>query len=237
MAITKQAVDYQVDGETFDGVLVRDTARTAPTILVFHDWSGRSEGQEEFCARLAAAGYQAFAVDLYGKGKRGTTTEECQALMNPLVSDRAALRKRLLAHVEAVGAMAEVDASRMAAIGFCFGGLCNLDLARAGAPLKAVASFHGLFGAPGLSSVTPIGPKVIAFHGWDDPMVPPDDVVALGKELTEAGADWQIHAHGGAMHAFMNEGADMPAMGIKYNAVTAGRAWAALLNYLQEAFA
>lgn len=238
MAITQRAVDYQIDGQTHDGLLVRDDAKSgAPTVLVFHDWSGRSESQDGFCRRLAEAGYQAFAVDLYGKGKRGETTEECQALMTPFVSDRAMLRAKLLAYVEVIGAMPEVDAGAMASIGFCFGGLCNLDLARAGAPLKGVASFHGLFGAPGLPTASPIKPKVVAFHGWDDPMVPPEDVVALGKELTEAKADWQIHAHGGAVHAFMVEGANMPEMGIKYDARTAARAWTGLLNFLGEVFA
>jgi dienelactone hydrolase len=236
MAITRRAADYQVDGQVHDGLLVSAGAG-APTILVFHGWEGRSEGQDEFCERLAAAGYSAFAVDLYGKGKRGTTTEECQALMTPFVADRAMLRGKLLAHVKAIGELDGVNAQALGAIGFCFGGLCNLDLARAGAPIKGVASFHGLFGAPDLPTAAPIAAKVIAFHGWDDPMVPPADVVALGQELTAAGADWQIHAHGGAMHAFMNVGADMPEMGILYNARTAGRAWTALLNFLGEVFA
>lgn len=237
MAITQRAVDYELDGQVFDGLLVRDDARAAPTILVFHGWEGRSEGQDAFCERLAAAGYAAFAVDLYGKGKRGNTTEECQALMSPFVADRAMLRARLLGQVKTIGALPDIDAGKLGAIGFCFGGLCMLDLARAGAPLKGVASFHGLFTPPGLPTVAPIGPKVIAFHGWDDPMVPPADVVALGQELTAAKADWQIHAHGGAMHAFMNEGANMPEMGILYNERTAGRAWTGLLNFLGEVFA
>ncbi|HEY2048362.1 MAG TPA: dienelactone hydrolase family protein [Caulobacteraceae bacterium] len=233
----QRTVDYSLAGKTCQGLLVSHDAGPRPTVLVFHAWEGRTEAMGQFAERIASLGYNAFAGDIYGKGVIGSTTEECQALMNPLVGDRAKLREMLLGVVTAAVAQPEVDAGRVAAIGFCFGGLCVLDLARAGAPLRSVASFHGLFTPPGLPTVTPVKPKIIAYHGWDDPMVPPDAVVGFGKEFTEAGADWQLHAFGGAMHAFMAEGANMPEMGIQYNAVAAGRGWRALELFLAETLA
>jgi dienelactone hydrolase len=232
-----RTVDYALDGKAHEGLLVFDEAQPGPrpTVLLFHAWDGRTPPMDAFAHRVAALGWNAYSADLYGKGVTGETPEQCQALMNPLVGDRARLRRMLLDVVAAAASLPEVDSAKVAAIGFCFGGLCVLDLARAGAPLKGVASFHGLFTPPDLSSVTPIGPKVIAFHGWDDPMVPPDAVVGFGKEFTEAGADWSLHAFGGAMHAFMNEGANMPEMGIKYDAVVAARAWAGMTAFLAEA--
>ena len=225
---------HTLEGAEHDGLLVHDPARSAaPTVLVFHDWSGRSDSQESFAHRLTDLGYNAFAVDLYA-GKRGSTPEENNALMGPLVSDRALLRRKLVGVVAAVGALPEVDAGKMAAIGFCFGGLCVLDLARAGGGVRGVASFHGLLTPPGLPTVTPIEPKIVVYHGWDDPMAKPETVVTLGQELTEAGADWRIDAFGGAMHAFMIEGANMPAMGIQYNAEVARRAWSGLEAFLNE---
>lgn len=233
----ERPVDYALAGKACQGLLVTHEAGPRPTVLVFHAWDGRTGAMDEFARRVAALGYNAFAADLYGKGVTGSTTEECQALMNPLAGDRAKLREMLLGVVQAAAGQAEVDSSRVAAIGFCFGGLCVLDLARAGAPLRSVASFHGLFTPPGLPTVTPVKPKVIAYHGWDDPMAPPEAVVGFGKEFTEAGADWQLHAFGGAMHAFMAEGANMPEMGIQYNAIVAGRAWRALELFLAETLA
>ena len=136
-------------------------------------------------------------------------TGDNSGLLAPFLQDRAMLRTRLVDTVRVVQTLPEVDPKRVAAIGFCFGGLCVLDLARSGLEIRAVASFHGLFGkADGL-------PRVIAFHGWDDPMVPPSDVVALSTELTEAGADWQIHVYGHTMHGFMAEGVNRPEAGIQ----------------------
>ena len=234
--ITAEPIDYALEGKPHQGLLVYDDARpeAGPTVLVFHAWDGRTEAHDEFAYRLAELGWTAFAVDLYGKGLVGTTTEENQALMNPLIGDRGRLRSLLLAAVDAVSALPRVDPARMAAIGFCFGGLCVLDLARAGAPLKGVASFHGLFIPPGLPSVTPIGPKVVAYHGWADPMAKPDSVVAFGEEFTAAGADWQLHGFGGAMHGFMNEGANAREMGILYDARVAKRAWDGMAGFLVE---
>jgi len=238
MPIITRAVEHALDGQTFDSLLVFDDSHKGarPTVLVFHDWAGRSEDQESFAKRLTHWGYAALAVDLYGKGKRGKTTEECQALMGPLAQDRALLRKRLLHVVQTAQSLSEIDTEKLAAIGFCFGGLCALDAARAGAKLKGVASFHGLLIPSGLDTVTPLAPKTIVFHGWDDPFCPPDQVLAFTKEMSEAGADWQLHAYGSTKHAFMNQGANNPQMGLMYNATSAGRAWKELQLFLTEVF-
>ena len=238
MSITSRAVKHTLDGETFSNLLVFDDTKQGrrPCVLVFHAWEGRSADQEKFAHKLTEWGYAALAVDLYGEGKRGGTPEECNALMTPLLQDRALVRKRLLKVMEVVQGLLEVDAANIGAIGFCFGGLCALDLARAGAAVKGVASFHGNLSASGLPTITPITAKVIAFHGWDDPFGPPDHVVALGQEFSAAGADWQLHVYGATMHAFMNENANMPKMGLLYNARSAGRAWNELQLFLKDAF-
>lgn len=238
MSINTRAVEHTLDGETFESLLVFDDAKQGkhPTVLVFHAWEGRSAEQEKFAKRLTEWGYAALAVDLYGKGKHGKTTEECQALMTPLAQNRALLRKRLLSVLAVAQGLAEVDNANIAAIGFCFGGLCALDLARAGGKINGVASFHGILAAPGLPVANPVQAKVIALHGWDDPFAPPDQVLAFTKEMTEAGVEWQLHAYGGTKHAFMNEGANNPQMGLIYSAKTAGRAWKSLQFFLAEIF-
>jgi dienelactone hydrolase len=220
----------------FDGAIVSPDQRPRPAVLVIHGWEGRSAAQDRVALRLAARGYSAFCVDLYGNGRRGSTPDECNALMTPLLSDRSLLRQRLAHVVSSAATLPEVEASRMAAIGFCFGGLCALDLARINAPLRAVASFHGMLTAPVSASQATIGTKVIVFHGWDDPMAPPHDVLTLATELTAARADWQLHAYGGTMHAFMAEGLDAPEQGLQYHARSARRAWSALEAHLEEAF-
>lgn len=238
MSIITRTVEHTLDGETFENLFVFDEAKQGkrPTVLVFHAWEGRSADQEKFARQLTAWGYAAMAVDLYGKGKHGSNPQECQALMMPLVQDRAMLRKRLLKAVDVARSVAEADGAQLGAIGFCFGGLCALDLARAGAGLKGVASFHGALAPNNLTNANPIATKVIAFHGWDDPFAKPDQVVSFNQEMTDARADWQFVAYGGTQHAFMNEGANMPQMGLLYDARAAGRAWKALRLFLAEAF-
>jgi dienelactone hydrolase len=138
--------------------------------------------------------------------------------------------------VDAVRDQEPVDASKIAVIGFCFGGQCALDVARSGADIAAVASFHGLFDPPGLPA-QPIKARVVAFHGWEDPMVPPDAVVALGQELTEGGSDWQIHAYGNVGHGFTNPKAhEIGIKGVEYNEAAARRSWANLELFLAEIF-
>ena len=129
-----------------------------------------------------------------------------------------------------------MDNDRSAAIGFCFGGLCVLDLARIGTDIKGVASFHGLFGAPGNTAGAKIKARVLALHGHEDPVASVDAVVALEKELTEAGADWQIHVYGNTLHAFTNPQANGPGLGAMYNKNADKRSWQTLLNFLEELF-
>ncbi|MGD9799606.1 MAG: dienelactone hydrolase family protein [Parvularculaceae bacterium] len=239
MTIATRPVDYTHDGHAYEGLLAFDDSVSGkrPAVLISHAWAGRGAVEEEWAKRLAALGYAGFAIDLYGKGVYGKTTAECQALMNPLASNRPYLQARLLNVIEVVKKLPEVDANKIVVMGFCFGGLCALDVARTGADVKGVASFHGLFGAPGNTKENKITAKVIAFHGWDDPMVKPDDVKALGLELTDAGADWQICAYGGTMHAFTNPKANDPAFGTVYNKRAADRSWESLKLFLNECFA
>ncbi|MBI1393534.1 MAG: carboxymethylenebutenolidase [Alphaproteobacteria bacterium] len=236
MAIQKRPVPYEHDGNNLEGVLVFDDALAGarPLVLVAHAWAGRTGVEVDAAARLAAMGYAGFALDLYGKGVVGTSTEECQALMTPFMADRAKLHARLKASLKVAGDQPEADAANAAAMGFCFGGLCALDLARIGADVKGVASFHGLFMPPETGKVDKIKSKVIAFHGYDDPMAKPADMTALGDELTAAGADWQIHAYGGVMHAFTNPQANDPGFGTVYDKRAADRAWRALEGFLEE---
>jgi len=207
-----------------------------PAVMICHAWSGRSKFETDKADQLAALGYVGIALDNYGKGIQGKNNEENSALMQPFLQDRLKLQKRLLAGLHAVRNIEQVDASRVAAIGFCFGGLCALDLARSGADLAGIVSFHGLFNAPENLPKNAIKAKVLALHGHDDPMVPPAKVLELEHELTNAGADWQIHVYGKTMHAFTNPAANAPEQGMLYKPVAADRAWTRMQNFLQEIF-
>lgn len=209
-----------------------------PCVLVAHQWAGLSDHERGAAEHFAESGYVGFAIDVYGKGVRGAPMADNSALMNPYLADRARLLRRLLAAVAAAKAHPAVDPRRIAIIGYCFGGLCALDLARSGTgDIRGAVSVHGLFAPPGLGEAPKIRASVLALHGWNDPMATPADVVALGKELTDAQADWQIHAYGGAMHAFTAPGANAPERGIQYNATADHRSRAAMLAFLAEVLA
>ncbi|MBV9931765.1 MAG: dienelactone hydrolase family protein [Alphaproteobacteria bacterium] len=219
-------------GADLEGLLLPLGPGPRPGVLIAPTIMGRSDLELGFARRLADLGYTAMVADLYGKV--GLPREQCRDAMNALLADRALLQERLLALLEAFRAQPEVDAGRIAAIGYCFGGLCALDLARTGADVAGVASFHGLFTPPGNRDGTPIRAKVLALHGWDDPMAPPEAVEALAAELTAAGADWQIHAYGKTMHGFTNPNANAPESGLQYSATADRRSWSALENFLAE---
>jgi dienelactone hydrolase len=230
--VSERPVETVHAGVRLEAMLVGAGEGPRPTVLIFPTIMGRSDLELGFARRLVEDGYTAVVADLYGE--RGLPREQCRGRMNALLGDRALLRSRLLAIFETVRAQPETGA--VAAIGFCFGGLCALDLARSGAEVAGVASFHGLLSPSGLPR-EPIAAKVIVFHGWDDPMAPPAHVEALAAELTEAGADWQLHAYGNVMHGFTNPIAADPAAGIQYDEAAARRSWASLGQFLMECFA
>jgi dienelactone hydrolase len=208
-----------------------------PAVLINHTWVGRDDFVAEKAKRLAALGYVGFAVDMYGKGVLGSGPEQNRKLMEPFMADRAVLQQRMKAALAAVKLMPWVDDSKIAAIGFCFGGLCSLDLARTGVDIKGVVSFHGLLAAPGNTRGNAIKAKILALHGHDDPMVPVEQVLAFEQEMSDAGADWQLHAYGHTMHAFTNPLANDPSSGTVYQSAADRRSWIAMQNFLAEIFA
>lgn len=211
-----------------------DNQSPRPGILVSHAWAGRDDFACGKAAALADLGYAALALDMYGDARIGSGPDENGKLMAPFMQDRALLQARQAAALETVRAQPEVDPARIAAIGFCFGGLCVLDLARTGADLRGVVSFHGLFTPPGNTAGRQIKAKILALHGHDDPMAPPEQGLALQRELTAAGADWQLHVYGGTMHAFTNPRANDPAFGTVYHPVADRRSWQSMQNFLEE---
>ncbi|MEC7303166.1 MAG: dienelactone hydrolase family protein [Pseudomonadota bacterium] len=239
MAVQTRTIDYTDGGTGLEGYFAWDdvVSGARPGVLVVHAWAGRSPFEEEVARKLAALGYAALAMDVYGKGVLGGGPEENAKLMTPFLEDRPTLQNRLKTGLQVIRDQAETDAGKVAATGYCFGGLCVLDLARTGEDFQGAVSFHGLFNKPGNTDGTAIKAKVLALHGWDDPMVPPADVVALAEELTAAGADWQIHGYGNTLHAFTNPEANAPDMGAMYKADADRRSWQAMKNFLAEVLA
>lgn len=231
-------VEYK-DGDTvLEGFLAWDPGKRAtPVVMVAHDWTGRRELACKAAEKLVSLGYAGFALDMYGKGIFGkdNDVEGNSALMGPFATDRALLRRRINAALTAVRTLPEVDAGRVAAMGYCFGGMCVLELARSGADVRGVISIHGIF-APGSVPNQKIRAKVLCLHGHDDPMVPPQQVLALQQELSAAGVDWQVHVYGGTMHAFTNPGANNPAFGTVYSAIADRRANESIRDFLTEIF-
>ncbi|MEY3189916.1 MAG: hypothetical protein RIS10_33 [Pseudomonadota bacterium] len=208
-----------------------------PAVLINHTWAGRDDFVAEKAKKLAALGYVGFAVDMYGKDIMGSSPEENEKLMRPFMNNRQMLQKRMQAALYAVKLMPWVDDSKIAAIGFCFGGLCALDLARTGVELKGVVSFHGLLGKPDNTQGNIIKAKILALHGHDDPLAPVDQVLAFEQEMTSAGADWQLHTFGNTLHAFTNPQANSPDFGMAYQADADRRSWLAMENFMTEVFA
>lgn len=231
----EQLIEYHEGDTVLEGLFCWDDARPPPlpAVLVSHAWGGRDEFVARKARRLAWHGYAAFALDVYGKGRRGGTRDECAALMTPFLQDRALLARHMQAALAAVRRQPQVDARRVAAMGYCFGGLAVLDLARSGADLRGVVSVHGLLRGSGLAPARILA-KVLALHGDADPMVPVDEVLAFGQEMTQAGVDWQLHVYGRVLHGFTNPEANDRAFGTEYDENADRRAWKAQLAFFEE---
>lgn len=238
--IKTKTLEYRHGDTLLEGYAAWDDAIKGPrpAVLIGHDWSGRRDFPCDKAEELAAGGYVGFALDMYGKGIFGGEgdVERNTGLMTPLAADRSLLRGRIQAALEAVRTLPETDSARVAAMGYCFGGMCVLELARSGADLQGVISIHGIF-SPGNVANGQITARVLCLHGHDDPMVPPDQVLEFEQEMSAAGVDWQMHVYGGTMHAFTNPKANNPDFGTQYSALAAARANETLQRFFDEIFA
>lgn len=237
MVIKTQPLPYR-DGDTpLTGFLVWDDARSdrRPGIMVVHGGAGLDDHARKRARRIAELGFVVFACDMYGDGVAGER-QRVLARINELRGDQARLCRRAQAGLAVLAAHPQVD-GRLAAVGFCFGGMTVLELARAGADLAGVVSIHG-----GLETTRPAEPravkaKVLVCHGALDPHVPMAQVTALIEEMNRAGADWQLIAYGGAMHGFTDEGAaSLRVPGVAYHAPTNARSWTAMRSFFSELF-
>jgi len=237
--LVSRAVEYRQGDTVLEGFSVYDDTVTGrrPAVLVVHQWKGLGAYEKKRAEMLARLGYNVLAADIYGKGVRPSTPAEAGAQAGKFKNDRPLLRERVRAAWELLAKDERTDAKRVAAIGYCFGGTTVLELARSGADLAGVVSFHG-----GLSSPTPedarnIKAKVLALHGADDPNVPAKEVAAFEDEMRKAGVDWQFVAYGGAVHSFsdFDAGSDN-SRGAAYNEHADLRSWAAMKAFFGEIF-
>jgi len=233
----ERRIPHEFEGENLESVFVgRRDGEARPTVILIPTVMGVTDLEIGFGKQLVELGYNALVADIFGKEFHGAPRDVCFGEMKRLREDRAALRRRLQHVLEVARKTDGVSDNQIVVAGYCFGGQCALDLARSGADVAAAVSFHGLFDAPDLPKEK-ITAKVVCFHGWDDPMVPPEAVVALGNELTEAGSDWQIHAYGHVGHGFTNPHAsELKIDGVAYNALAAERSWTSFINLLEELF-
>ena len=237
--IVTQSVEYKQGDTTLEGYLAYDDAISGkrPGVLVVHQWMGLTDYEKHRAEQLAQLGYVAFCADIYGKGVHPKDTSEAGALAGKYKGDRALLRARVNAGLEALEKNELVDPKRVAAIGYCFGGTTVIELARNGANIAGIVSFHG-----GLDSPTPadgknIKCKVLVCHGANDPYVKPADLAAFEDELRQANVDWELIKYGGAVHSFTQPmaGSDN-SKGAAYNAKADKRSWQDMKQFFAEIF-
>ena len=239
MTVVTRELELIHDGNDYRPLLAwnDDDTSPRPVVLIAHAIQGRGEFVTERAGALAEMGYVTLAMDVYGSSFFTTDHDEGLSKMLPLLQDRPELQARLDSHVELTKTLPEVDETKIAVIGYCFGGLCALDIARTRNDVLAVASFHGNLTPPENTTDRRINARVLIMHGDTDPLVPSEQVDAIRDELTRAGADWQVHIYGNTSHAFTTPGTDVPERGLKYSEVAERRSWQSLQDFLAEGFA
>jgi dienelactone hydrolase len=236
--IKTEVVEYKQGDTILEGYLAYDPAKvkkSAPGVLVVHEWTGVGPYVQKRAELLAEMGYVAFAADIYGKGVRPANPDAAGKEAGKYKGDRKLMRERVLAGLNVLKARKEVNPRKTAAIGYCFGGTTVLELARAGADVKGVVSFHGGLDSPNPADGKNIKAKVLVLHGADDPYVPAKDIAAFEDELREGGVDWQLVKYAKAVHSFTNPGAgNDPSKGAAYNADADRRSWEAMKVFFKE---
>jgi dienelactone hydrolase len=238
-AIKTQEVEYEHGGTKLLGLLAYDDVVQGkrPGVLVVHEWWGHNDYVRRRAEQLARLGYVAFAIDMYGKGVQAKNVEEAGKMAGQFKNDRKLMRERAAAGLQTLKKQQQVDPSKVAAIGYCFGGTVALELARSGADLAAVATFHAALDTPNPADAKNIKGKVAVFHGADDPFVPPEQVHAFAMEMKDAKVDWQLVAYGGAAHSFTNPDVDRIGLqGAAYNRNADRRSWKAMQTFFDEVF-
>lgn len=237
--IHTEAVEYKHGDVTLEGWLAYDASVKGrrPGVLIVHQWKGLGAYEKRRAEMLARLGYVAFAVDIYGKGIRPGNAKDASATAGKYKGDRALLRARAAAGLDVLRKNSLTDTKHVAAIGYCFGGTTVLELARSGADLAGVVSFHGALDTPAPADARNIRGKVLACHGADDPFVPAKDVAAFEEEMRGAKVDWQLIAYGGAVHSFTDASAGNDnSKGAAYNEKADLRSWEAMKAFFAEIF-
>lgn len=234
--IVTRDVEYSHKGETLVGFLAYNDALTsAPAVLVAHAWRGLGDFAKESANKLAKMGYVAFALDMYGKGVYAKDSKEAKKLSSRFYKDRDLMRGRAQAALAELTKLPFVDATRIGAMGYCFGGTNVLELARSGADIKGAVSFHGGLKTPRTKDAKDIKGAVLALHGADDPYVPADEVKAFMKEMDKGDVDWQFVHFSDAVHAFTDPASgNDPSRGAAYNAKAAARSWEYMRVFFEE---
>lgn len=237
--VKTQEIEYKQGQTPLTGFVAWDDAQKGkrPGVLVIHEWWGHNQHARNQAVRLAKAGYVGFALDMYGKGKLAQHPKDAMAFVAEATKDPAQLKARFDAALERLKAVPQVDAQKLAAIGYCFGGGVALDMARAGEELAAVATFHGSLSSKMTAKKGAIKPRILVLTGADDPMIGPPQVEAFRKEMTDAGARFEIVSYPGVKHSFTNPDADKAGVpGLGYSATADKDSWEALLKFLREVF-
>lgn len=235
--IATKAVEYKQADTALEGYLAtpKDLSGKVPAVLIIHDWMGVAAYSKERADQLAGLGYVAFAADIYGKGVRPEDRTGAAKLAGQYKGDRALYRKRLLAGLEQLKQHPNVDPSKVVAIGYCFGGTGVLELARAGADVQGVVSFHGGLDSPSPEDGKNIKTRILVLHGAADPNVPAAGIAAMTKEFDAAGVDWQMISYSGAVHSFSNPHAgNNKASGNAYDEKTDKRSWQHMMDFFKE---
>jgi dienelactone hydrolase len=238
-ALHTQTVEYKQGNTVLEGYLAYDDTSGAkrPGVLVVHDWMGIGPFAKGRADELARMGYVAFAADIYGKDVRPKNSKEAGEQAGKYKGDRALLRARVLAALDVLRKQRNVDPNRVVAIGYCFGGTTVLELARSGAEIAGVVSFHGGLDTPTPADAKNIKCKILALHGADDPFVPPPQVAAFEDEMRKTGVDWQLFIYSGAVHAFtIPEAGNDNSKGAAYNERADKRSWMAMKQFFYEIF-
>jgi dienelactone hydrolase len=241
-AVQGQEVTYQAGDTQLHGYLATDPSSTAkrPGILVVHEWWGHDEYARERARMLAELGYTALAVDMYGEGRQAAHPQDAGKFAGEVRKNLPLARERFTAAMEALRQHPTVDAERIAAIGYCFGGSVVLEMARAGLDLDGVASFHGSLETTNPAQPGKVKARVLVLNGADDPLVPAEQLTAFRQEMEAAGVDYQLINYPGAQHSFTNPRADQYGkkfeMPLAYNAEADRQSWQALRDFLAETF-